>query len=267
MFKEQYGMCNNCGNIGHHYNNCKNPITSIGIIVFRRNEIKKLEYLMIRRKDTIGYIEFMRGKYMLNNHNFLLNIISEMTVDEKQRILTNDFSSLWRELWGDTIGTQYRNEEGISNEKFSLLKRGINNGNKFYSLETLIDESKSRWTEPEWGFPKGRHNYQEKDISCALREFEEETGYSRNNINILTNVMPFEEIFTGSNYKPYKHKYYVAHMDKDIIPCNSYQQTEVSKIEWKEYDEAIDIIRSYNLEKRKIISLVTNLLLEYRLYP
>ena len=50
---------------------------------------------------------------------------------------------------------------------------------KEYNLKSLIDESKTNWKMPEWGFPKGRRNYQENDISCALREFEEETGYHR----------------------------------------------------------------------------------------
>ena len=38
---------------------------------------------------------------------------------------------------------------------------------------------------PEWGFPKGRRNYQENDIDCATREWEEETGYSRNQIKMV----------------------------------------------------------------------------------
>ena len=53
-----------------------------------------------------------------------------------------------------------------------------------YNLEKLINESSKKWTEPEWGFPKGRRNYQEKDYDCAVREWEEETGYSRHNIKI-----------------------------------------------------------------------------------
>ena len=267
MFKEHRGLCNNCGNIGHQYQHCKYPITSIGLIVYRINEQKKMEYLMILRKDTIGYIEFMRGKYPLHNNKYLLSLISEMTVEEKRRILTNDFSKLWGKLWGDMVGIQYRNEENVSSEKFRLLSQGLNNGNTFYSLETLVAETQTNWPEPEWGFPKGRHNYQEKDISCALREFEEETGYSRTKINILHNVMPFEEIFTGSNYKPYKHKYYIAYMDTEALPTSAYQQTEVSKVDWKEYEQVSEIIRSYNLEKREVISLVNKMLLEYRLYP
>jgi 8-oxo-dGTP pyrophosphatase MutT (NUDIX family) len=258
--------CNNCGTKGHMFYQCKQPITSVGIIVFRKNSENVREYLMIRRKDSIGYVEFLRGKYTIYNKLYLLNIISEMTHDEKQRILTNDFNTLWTQLWSDDVNLQYRSEEKNSQEKFDALKHGILNTNLEYTLESLINESTTTWTEPEWGFPKGRHNNQEKDLLCALREFEEETGYSRSSLNIIQNLLPFEEIFTGSNYKSYKHKYYVAFMENSNEIPESYQYSEVSKIEWKTYDDAISLIRPYNLEKKDVLIRVNTLLNTYKLY-
>jgi 8-oxo-dGTP pyrophosphatase MutT (NUDIX family) len=258
--------CNNCGAKGHMFYQCKQPITSVGIIVFRNNPDHRREYLMIRRKDSIGYVEFLRGKYSIYNKLYLLNIISEMTLIEKERILTNDFTTLWTQLWSDDVNLQYRSEEKNSQEKFDALKQGIVNSNSEYTLETLIKESATAWTEPEWGFPKGRHNNQEKDLLCAFREFEEETGYSRTSLNIIQNLLPIEEIFTGSNYKSYKHKYYIAFMEKnDEIP-KSYQYSEVSKIEWKNYDDAMALIRPYNLEKKDVLTQVNTLLNTYKLY-
>jgi 8-oxo-dGTP pyrophosphatase MutT (NUDIX family) len=259
-------FCNNCGVKGHIFYQCKQPITSVGIIVFRINSAGNREYLLIRRKDSIGYVEFMRGKYNIYSKLYLSNIIAEMTIEEKQRILTNDFDTLWKNLWGDDINTQYRGEEKISREKFESLKYGIDNNDNEYSLETLINESKSQWLETEWGFPKGRHNNQEKDLLCALREFEEETGYSRLSINIVQNLVPFEEIFTGSNYKSYKHKYYVAFMEKPDENQTTYQDTEVSKMEWKSFEEAMQLIRSYNLEKKEVLTRVEIMLNKYKLY-
>jgi ADP-ribose pyrophosphatase YjhB (NUDIX family) len=259
-------FCNNCGNKGHIFYHCKQPITSVGIVVFRTNDMGVREYLLIRRKDTIGYVEFMRGKYNIYSKIYLVNLISEMTLEEKQRILTNDFDTLWRNLWGDDINTQYRGEEKNSRDKFESLKYGVNTNENGYSLESLIQESLSQWTETEWGFPKGRHNNQEKDLLCALREFEEETGYSRLTINILQNLVPFEEIFTGSNYKSYKHKYYVAYMENVNESKMAYQDTEVSKMEWKTYEEALLLIRPYNLEKKEVLTRVETMLGRYKLY-
>ena len=268
-----YTFCNNCGNNGHIFYQCKQPITSVGVIVYRSsdNDIKNTinpEYLLIRRKDTIGYVEFMRGKYNIHSKMYLLNIISEMTNDEKTRLLTETFDFLWNKLWGNDIRNQYRSEEKNSRDKFESLKNGIVLNNDDYSLETLINEANKihQWEETEWGFPKGRHNNQEKDLSCALREFEEETGISRSNINIIHNIIPFEEIFTGSNYKSYKHKYYVAYMNNDIEIMNSYQHTEVSKMEWKSYESAMRLIRSYNLEKKEVLTRVNTLITNYSMY-
>ena len=115
---------------------------------------------MIRRKDSLGYVDFMRGKYPLFNKRYLLNIISEMTNDEKNKLLNNDFQELWNELWGEYIGIQYRGEEKTSCEKFNSLKNGITLTNDEYNLETLINSCNNEWREPEWGFAKGRRNYQ-----------------------------------------------------------------------------------------------------------
>ena len=137
---KEYNFCNNCGKHGHLFHQCKNPITSIGIIVFN-NDNPEIEYLMIRRKDSLGYVDFMRGKYPLFNKRYLLNIIGEMTDEEKNKLLNNDFDVLWEELWGDYIGIQYRGEEKTSCEKFNSLKLGITLNNDEYNLEKLINLS------------------------------------------------------------------------------------------------------------------------------
>lgn len=264
-------FCNNCRNIGHSFHQCKYPITSVGLIVFTKASTSTsnsgFRYLMIRRKDSLGYIEFIRGKYPLYNKLYIQNIISEMNVAEKNKIVIQPFDTLWRELWGDNLGIQYRGEEHAAREKFESIKSGINSGTCVYSLKSLVEESTTSWAETEWGFPKGRHNNQEKDLLCALREFEEETGYPRNTIKLVQNVIPFEEIFTGSNYKSYKHKYYLGCMENTKDTPDSYQKSEVSKMEWVTYDEAIKLIRPYNLEKLDVLSRVNKLLSDYRLYP
>ena len=133
-------------------------------------------------------------------------------------------------------------------------------------LDTLINNSTTSWNETEWEFPKGRRNYQEKDLECALREFEEETGYSQKDVTVIENVLPFEEIFIGSNHKSYKHKYFLAYMNDTIDNLQNYQKTEVSKVEWKTIEECLVSIRPYNLEKIKLIKNVSKILQEYGLY-
>lgn len=271
-------FCNNCGRAGHVYSQCKSPITSYGIIAIREtkymnenndkcNDKCKNEILMIRRKDSLGFVEFVRGKYPLLNRDYILNVLNEMTVGEREKIKTMTFDELWNDVWGGNIGIQYRNEEKTSREKYNSLKIGINNSKFSFTLDELLNEVTTEWSETEWGFPKGRRNYQEKDISCALREFEEETGYSKTKVSIIQNILPYDELFTGSNYKCYKHRYYVGLMsESDASSLASYQTNEVSKCEWIDFDECKRKIRPYNKERLQIIDAVSNILNNNQLY-
>jgi 8-oxo-dGTP pyrophosphatase MutT (NUDIX family) len=260
-------ICNNCGKQGHMFHQCKLPITSYGIIVFR-SSLEGVQFLMIRRKDSFGYIDFIRGKYSVNNLAQLNTIIDEMSIDEKNRILTQPFEILWSEMWGVT-NIQYKNEEYSSKKKFETIKEGILFNDKLLTLKDIVEISKTKWSETEWEFPKGRRIQKEKDLECALREFEEETGISKMDIKIIENVLPFEEIFIGSNHKSYKHKYFLAFMEKsnDVdLNLNNFQKTEVSKLEWKTIDKCLESIRPYNLEKKDLIKNINKVLQEYRLY-
>lgn len=134
-----YTFCNNCGKHGHLFHQCKNPITSSGIIVY--NNANVLKFLMICRKDTLGYVDFIRGKYHLYNKRYIINIINEMTLLEKKNILEKEFDDLWHDLWGDYIGIQYKSEYKISKEKFNMLKLGIKLKTCEYNLDSLINES------------------------------------------------------------------------------------------------------------------------------
>ncbi len=259
-------FCNNCGKNGHLFHQCKTPITSIGIILVDISSPQH-KYLMIRRKDTLGYIDFIRGRYPSNNIGYIMNIINEMTESEKERITNYDFDTLWIKLWGNGGGLNNFAEQKQSKDKFELLQKGLCINGEIYTIFDLINSSTNKWKEPEWGFPKGRRNFNEKDFECGRREFQEETGISTDNINIIHNIIPIEEIFTGSNLKSYKHKYYIAILkNNNNIDINNFQKTEVSKIEWKNYDNAIDSIRPYNLEKIDLIKRIKSILNEYTLY-
>ena len=258
-------LCNNCGKQGHSFHQCKLPITSYGIVLFRSSS-KGLQFLMIRRKDSFGFIDFIRGKYSPYNIFQVQNIINEMSLVEKHEILTNSFESLWLNMWGNSSNIQYKNEEVSSSKKMETIKNGVIINNDTITLRNIVENSPTKWNETEWEFPKGRRNHKEKDLDCALREFEEETGISKEKITIVENVLPFEEIFIGTNHKSYKHKYFLAYMNDTEENLENFQITEVSKIEWKTIDNCLESIRPYNLEKMRLITNINKVLQEYRLY-
>ena len=251
--------CNNCGKKGHVFYNCCLPITSNGVIAFRKNlETNLTEYLMIRRKHTLGLIDFIRGKYSVYNQYYINNMICQMTNEEKEMLKTKEFEEIWFAVWGKTANfSHYKNEETVSKEKFYQMRHGING---LYTLSDLVDASPTKWEEPEWGFPKGRRNYNETDLDCSVREFNEETGYNLNKTNVIHNISSFEEIFCGSNYKSYKHKYFLTQMDFEKCEPAIQETNEISKIQWKSYADCIASIRSYNLEKKRLLSNIDILL-------
>jgi 8-oxo-dGTP pyrophosphatase MutT (NUDIX family) len=308
------GTCNNCGKYGHTFHQCKMPITSFGVIIFRINPEHGLrEYLMIRRKDTLGYVDFLRGKYQVRengvNRRYLLNMFKQMTRREKERIRTLPFDVLWNELWnpptstpitppanpsntgnvtGFTQTSKYRHEETVSGEKFEKMRSAATKDSEetpsvlvspncklpttkdHTLLASIIDDSDlfDTFEEAEWGFPKGRRNYQERDYDCAIREMVEETGFPMRYMKNIKNLMPFEEIFLGSNYKSYKHKYYLMYIPYEYSiqrNMDNYERAEVSCMQWKTFDNCLRSIRPYNIEKKRLLYHIESCLNRYQL--
>lgn len=260
--------CNNCDKSGHSFHNCRKPFVSYGIISYRENNNGEIEYLCVCRKHTFGYIDFMRGRYSINNKEQINDIIYEMTVKEKENILNTPFIELWEELWGSSKNSYYLNEKLFANEKFKMLEKGITINGDFYNTKLLIEESITTWQTPEWGFPKGRKNFKEGSRECAMREWSEETGYSIKYIDLIDNIATFDEIVIGSNYQSYKDSYYIGkfiYCDKlessseNKLPIN-FQEQEISDAQWLSMNKVIENIRPYHLERIKILKKVDSLL-------
>lgn len=291
-YSENY--CTNCNMTGHMYYNCKKPLLSNGIIAVKINRPNENQYLMVKRKHTFGFIDFVRGKYSVNNKSHLLGMINEMTLDEKNKIMNLEFFDLWNYLWGNlkendvnknelitNRNLSFDNEKKHADNKLKTLKEGVYLENDNYNLKELIELSSTAWSEPEWEFPKGRKNIGENDIECAFREFVEETGYTNNDLMLVRNLVPYEEIFIGSNYESYKNKYFVCAFisnniksNTDIIlslnestntPINKFDKYEISQVKWFSYSECLEHIRDYNFEKKRLLSNVNNTLNKYEL--
>ena len=98
MNTQQCIICNNCNKIGHISSECIAPTTSYGIIIFKtENKISKL--LLINRKDSLCYIDFIRGKYDIDNIKYIQILIDKFSNTEKENIILYDFETLWKKLW------------------------------------------------------------------------------------------------------------------------------------------------------------------------
>ena len=236
--------CVNCGEKGHVVKDCNGPITSFGIVAFKtvdnykqemydkntklqeiihqsidksyntlyksNNMYPKTKFLMIQRKDTMGFTDFVRGKYP-DDENEIAKILpiflNEMTQQEKQNLLTKSFLDIWQSLWINHESKCYKNEYDLAYKKFQKL-----------NIPELVKNSKSSFKYQEFGFPKGRRNMKETNIACAEREFFEETGYDKNSYDFIKNYPTILEEFIGTNGIKYRHIYYLVKMKDDVPP-------------------------------------------------
>lgn len=250
--------CINCGQIGHTFRECRLPVMSYGIVA-----IKFLDnipyYLLIQRRDSMSYVEFLRGKYALEDSAYIKLLIQGMTKEERSRLLHQNFDILWTNLWNSQNTRQYRNEYEVAKKQFETLK---NTGNSYGKiLSSFISEAEDIWRTPEWGFPKGRRNTGESNKTCALREFTEEAGISRTCLKVQA-IEPYIEQYVGTNGIEYKQTYYVAFCDSDISAkfeeSNRIMTREIGDIAWFSYSDAIDHIRPTNKEKREMLTKIHN---------
>jgi len=248
--------CVNCGVVGHSFRECKEPVLSFGICAVKFMDSSGPHYLLIRRRDSLSYVEFMRGKYKLDNQGYIQLLINGMTVEERGRLHGTGFDKLWETLWNSQNTRQYRNEYETAKKTFELLK---NTGDVYGKiLSSYVDSATATWTEPEWGFPKGRRSLHETELSCATREFVEETGLAQRVLQMIPDEPQLLEEYTGTNGIRYRQIYFLGGCAHDITatpqPYNRIMNREVGNIGWFSYEEALTKIRETNPEKRALLT-------------
>lgn len=285
--KQSQKTCSNCGQYGHSFRHCIAPVTSHGVIVFKVeggwNPAKILsevdsaitgfegagivKYLMIQRRDSLGFVELMRGKYQTDDSTYILTQLRGMTKRERERFLTLSFQDLWNQLWGtDSTSTQYKSEKETSRQKFEALRASgiLDETGTRKTLEQIFESLGPGWETPEYGFPKGRRDSNESERDCALRELWEETGLRKENIKLIENCEPLQETFFGSNRVHYCHKYMLALIKSDVEvsfdPENEHMKKEIGDIGWFTLEEALSKIRPENVEKKEVLLRAQSLL-------
>ncbi len=251
-------ICINCCLKGHAFKECIYPVSSYGIIAFKKfykddGDID-VKFLLVQRKDSIGYIDFVRGKYdpKMKKEDVYRNLLGEMTLEEKNRLLTKTFDQIWDSLWMNKKSRVYNNDYVSAKRKMTTI-----------DFKTMIRDSiqETKWESSEFSIPKGRRNNSEKFLDCALREFSEESGFIKSDIKY---IYPdnFEEVFYGSNGLAYRHVYYLAEIERDDLPeidkTNVLQAGEIKYLNWFSYKEAMNVFRNYDSTKRNIIYRVNN---------
>lgn len=217
----------------------------------------KVKFLLIQRKHSLGYSEFIRGRYVVENIDGIIFLFQQMTPSEIEIIGKSEFSQLWDEFWH--CGIESLDSRGLSNEyliakdNFEKLKTA-EDLNLDYYIKNVVPKCNS----PEWGFPKGRRNHVESDMDCAIREFEEETNITSDKYILLKNIDPLVENFVGTNGKKYRHVYYLA-LSYNTFELNMdsiHQKQEIGNIGLFCHEDTMNLIRPYHIERKKILTTV-----------
>lgn len=225
--------------------------TSYGVILLKIED-KKKKILMINRKDSLCYIDFIRGKYKLYDLEYIDKLFSRMSNNEIDNIKNKSFEELWINLWNIKEDVLKKREYKLSEKKFNKIRN-------MYNFPV------SNYNNSEWEFPKGKkNNSNETNKIAGCRELEEETNIKKNDYKLINNIIPISEIIYGENNINYKNIYYTGLCLNDsnifINNKNIDQINEIKNVKFLEKEEAIGLIRDYNISKVNIINNIFNLI-------
>ena len=270
-------ICTNCGGTGHIFRQCIAPVTSYGVIMVRcapgfniaqtlatnpdlvtGMENQHLQFLLIQRRDSLGFIELMRGRYKVNDIDYIRLHLGGITAEEREKYRTGPFEELWNGMWGLNHSHLYKNEYEIAKGKWETIHSGVTDVNgKFWTIDDIIASAPPPQDSPEWGFPKGRRDSQESDYVCAMREMYEETGVTEDDVIPIQNIDPLTESFFGSNHVHYCHKYYIVWVPDTVSikydESNEHMKREIGDLQWFSLEEGLKHIRPENVEKKEVL--------------
>ena len=247
--KKNYLYCLNCNKKGHRHKDCRFPINSYGLVVYKGAAhatpvtpvAHDWRYLMIQKRYTPVYVELLRARYhngSMLNLKYLTAIIMALPLNERHYITSYEFDYLWHSLWrwqGTTEQMQCIFEDMSHASTASICFKQSSESELCFA--SLFRDHPTTLLEPDWEFPKGRREDGESDQDCAIRECAEETTLKSDDYKIFLDVKLFQEKFNGINHITYCNSYYLAELtnhDQPIYydPAHFEQNREIRKIGW-----------------------------------
>jgi 8-oxo-dGTP pyrophosphatase MutT (NUDIX family) len=244
---------------------------SYGIALCRNNPVQnnRFEILMIKRRVSYQFFNFVVGKYKPANDSDLIRLFSGMSYYEKMDIISLRFDILWHRIWRNNPIKKYDMKhfyvsdcgEQTDQSKIYHQKRNKFENNFFPDngkrLRNLINQSEH--SDTLWEIPKGAKHKNESQIEGAVREFFEETNIEESKFRILYDIEPIVNtiIDEGVTYIQY---YYIAVPKCNLnikINYNNYDQiSEIEDIKWVSYEELNFIYLNKNNKLKELFKSI-----------
>lgn len=204
-------------------------VLSYGVACVRKNpDSGCYEVLMIKKRHTYAFIEFIRGMYDPFKDHDLQYMFDGMTITEKSMIQTTNFNTLWNYCNGEPTRSGERSVFNRALRKYNTLNEREGN-----VLARILSNTENATL--LWEIPKGRSDKKETPLMSATREFEEETGLSKESYRILFDEGTIEYSFIDCGVK-YKYIYYLAVLSSNITPkydyTNEHMLREISELKF-----------------------------------
>lgn len=231
------------------------------------------QILMVKKSVTYHFCEFAAGHYHKHNSSHLQQLFNNMTYHEKMTILSMKYQNIWYQIYRenpDKVFLQGCKSVWASSyfkkkKKFEMSFL-IDNGE---SLRELISSSHN--AETPWEFPKGRRNESmgESDISCAIREFYEETGVNDSQFSIIWHIPPYVTTYTDFG-TVYQNIYYFAKATSIYEPefkfYDKQQMSEISACKWVSKCDLASLMLEPIAYKR-LMNSFTRIIKKYKSMP
>ena len=245
------------------YNNI--PVKeSFGIILCRKNQLGLNEALIVKKRYTYSYAEFVHGHYSNKDMKKIFGLFQMMTPDELLDIWSLNFEQIWYRIWLSYDHTSHYNKKS---KKFinTFIK-----DDEGVALRKLIEQVKV-FGGLYYEFPKGKklsfpNGTVEDDLQCAVRELEEETNIDSKFYRIIPD---FRRVFSYQHMGVrYVNTFYLAVAKNKLITkninyiSNDITNGEVIQVEWMNIIK-IRLIDSHTKMLEKLIKPAFNVMKKY----
>jgi 8-oxo-dGTP pyrophosphatase MutT (NUDIX family) len=225
---------------------------SYGIACCRYNQrAKKIEVLLIHKRVTYSFVDFVLGRYKKNDERKLCYLFERMTAEEKLDLCSMNFGQMWYRIW--LVNPDFALTPEDSRPSAETINK-YNRHKSYFHDNWLADRgqalrrllTKVGNSDSPWEIPKGRVNHpQERGLNCSSREFQEETGIPPSEYELLQDE-PFEFTTTGGDVT-YKSYIYLALLNEnskfhhpDRVRLNYHVQSQIAEvigIRWMDLDQ------------------------------